>query len=90
MKIRAIPYHHGFIRRDMTPRTKAEADQLGVNRYYTGKPCKNGHISERYVVNRLCIECLKVYMVGYNSEMNSSNAIANINLSTGANQMPKH
>ena len=47
------------------PSSKAEAKSLGVNRYYTGKPCKNGHIAERYAANRLCIECFKTYMAGY-------------------------
>lgn len=26
-------------------------------RYFTGKPCKRGHISDRYVSNRECCEC---------------------------------
>jgi hypothetical protein len=28
-------------------------------RYFTGKPCKNGHIAERYSGNRECVECGK-------------------------------
>lgn len=35
----------------------AEARFLRLKRYYTGKPCKNGHISERAVVNGTCIAC---------------------------------
>lgn len=26
-------------------------------RYFTGKPCKRGHIAERYVRDRMCVEC---------------------------------
>jgi hypothetical protein len=31
-----------------------------ANRYYTGKPCKNGHVDYRMKSNRLCVECLRV------------------------------
>lgn len=27
-------------------------------RYFTGEPCKHGHVSERYVHSRKCVECL--------------------------------
>lgn len=33
----------------------AKAQQL--KRYFTGEPCKNGHIAERLVVNHNCVEC---------------------------------
>ena len=26
--------------------------------YFTGKPCKNGHISERYKSTNMCVECI--------------------------------
>lgn len=29
----------------------------GKIRYYTGKPCKHGHLSERYVKTMICCEC---------------------------------
>lgn len=35
----------------------AEAKELGLKQYYTGKPCKNGHIASRYVASRLCSVC---------------------------------
>lgn len=38
-----------------TPCTKARA--LGLKVYFTGKPCKNGHLSERWVNNGCCVEC---------------------------------
>lgn len=28
-----------------------------AERYFTGKPCKNGHIAERYKTNSICVEC---------------------------------
>jgi 5-methylcytosine-specific restriction endonuclease McrA len=33
------------------------ARAAGQIRYFTGKPCKNGHVAERFVGNRQCIEC---------------------------------
>lgn len=38
--------------------SKAIAKQFGYKTYYTGKPCINGHFSERYVSTGTCIECL--------------------------------
>jgi 5-methylcytosine-specific restriction endonuclease McrA len=35
------------------------AQQSGLNKYFTGKPCKSGHISERYVHSGVCIACLR-------------------------------
>jgi hypothetical protein len=37
--------------------TYKEAKLLGLKSYFTGKPCFNGHISQRHVVNRTCAEC---------------------------------
>lgn len=28
-----------------------------TGRYFTGKPCKNGHVGERYRSNNICVEC---------------------------------
>ena len=37
--------------------SKREAISKGTDRYFTGKPCKRGHISERYVKSHNCIAC---------------------------------
>lgn len=37
--------------------TRMEAAKAGLNRYFTGKPCRYGHLSERYVLNGTCVEC---------------------------------
>jgi hypothetical protein len=37
--------------------TLAEARAEGLARYFTGKPCKRGHVAERTVVSRACLEC---------------------------------
>ncbi|ENL2990889.1 hypothetical protein AB4432_002363 [Escherichia coli] len=37
--------------------TRMEAAKRGLNRFYTGKQCRNGHMAERYVLNGTCVEC---------------------------------
>lgn len=37
--------------------TKKEARAEGLKRFYTGKPCKHGHIAEQYTANGKCVEC---------------------------------
>lgn len=36
---------------------RAEARELGLVRYFTGKPCCKGHIAERHVSTAACIQC---------------------------------
>ena len=38
--------------------TLAEAKAQGLKRYYTGKPCKHGHMDERYVSAHACVTCI--------------------------------
>ncbi len=35
----------------------SEAREKKLLKYYTGKPCKNNHLSERYMLDRCCIAC---------------------------------
>jgi hypothetical protein len=37
-----------------------EAFESGKTRYFTGEPCKHGHIAERMVSNGVCVDCLNV------------------------------
>ena len=37
--------------------TREQAREGGRKRYFTGEPCKNGHVSERYTCDRKCVEC---------------------------------
>lgn len=39
---------------------RAEAKAQGLKFYNTGKPCKHGHLSDRYTSTAICIECVKV------------------------------
>lgn len=45
---------------DGLPRSRAEAIDAGVKKYFTGKPCKWGHVSPRMVSNRRCCDCQKL------------------------------
>ena len=38
--------------------SQAEAKRLGLKKYYTGKPCSHGHLSERFTTCWGCIECV--------------------------------
>ena len=39
--------------------TRQEAIAQGLRHFYTGEPCKRGHMSERYTVNGACAQCTK-------------------------------
>ena len=38
--------------------SKTQARDNGASTYFTGRPCKHGHISERYVSNGHCKDCI--------------------------------
>lgn len=57
---------------------KAEALSLGLRWYFTGKPCKRGHIAERRVGDGICISCEKIRghspkYLAYKAEYRSKN-----------------
>lgn len=41
----------------MTATTREEALAVGAKFFFTGLPCKNGHIAARRVINKQCVEC---------------------------------
>ena len=41
--------------------SREDAIAAGLSRYFTGVPCKKGHISHRSVVGRVCIECSREF-----------------------------
>lgn len=41
------------------PKTRKEAQQQGATHYFTGEPCKHGHIALRKTKGS-CVECLKL------------------------------
>jgi hypothetical protein len=38
--------------------SRHDAHAAGQNKFYTGRPCKRGHLAQRYVGNGACVECL--------------------------------
>ena len=40
--------------------SRKDAKQFGLSRYFTGNPCKFGHIAERYCYNGDCIQCSQI------------------------------
>lgn len=42
------------------PATRSEARAKKVSRYYTGEPCKYGHLAPRMAVNGTCRECARI------------------------------
>lgn len=41
--------------------SRKEAKALGLKKYFTGKPCKRGHITERGATNAACYECARTH-----------------------------
>lgn len=39
------------------PKTRAEAVAAASTKYFTGAPCKSGHVAARYTINSVCIDC---------------------------------
>jgi uncharacterized protein YaaR (DUF327 family) len=37
--------------------SRKEAASLGLTRYFSGKPCRNGHVAERYTKKSTCVQC---------------------------------
>jgi hypothetical protein len=40
--------------------TRKEAKEQGLKQYFTGKPCKRGHVSNRLLSTGVCLECSKL------------------------------
>lgn len=45
--------------------TRKEALNKGLKTYFTGKPCKRGHICKRYISKSNCVECHNEYAQRY-------------------------
>jgi transposase len=41
--------------------SRSEAAALGLPRYFTGKPCKRGHVTERRTDNADCFDCIAMF-----------------------------
>jgi 5-methylcytosine-specific restriction endonuclease McrA len=44
---------------DLAILSRAQAKAVGSKTYFTGKPCKSGHVDRRYASTGACAECLR-------------------------------
>lgn len=49
----------------MLPATAKEAREIGSPRYFTGKPCKHGHVAPRWTATCSCWECQRCQQFDY-------------------------
>lgn len=49
----------------MKTMTKKEARKKGMHKYYTGVPCKNGHLAMRLANSGACTGCIAKYARDY-------------------------
>ena len=50
--------------------SRSDAIKQGLKHYYTGKPCKHGHHSNRYVSTGGCVSCSSIYLKNFISNNN--------------------
>jgi ribosomal protein L44E len=43
----------------MKKTTREQAASAGQNKFYTGRPCRVGHLTERWVISGSCVECTR-------------------------------
>lgn len=52
--------------------SRKDAFNRGLKKFFTGKFCKNGHLSERYTVSGSCDKCYRAYIpVSKHNPMNT-------------------
>lgn len=52
----------------------AEANTAGLTKYFTGNPCKRGHIVERFTKNKTCVECDREWRQRNKQQIKNRNA----------------
>jgi len=54
--------------------TRQHANARELKRYFTGKPCKHGHLSEKSTINGRCCECAKGYDASHKLQRSKKDA----------------
>lgn len=54
------------------PRSKQEAEAKAIDHYYTGKPCKHGHLAVRNAKTGNCAECCVQWNLKYKDRDNAA------------------
>ena len=52
-------------------KTRREAAEAGESKYYTGRPCKNGHDGMRYTASGICCACNSLGAKKYVARLNT-------------------
>ena len=60
----------------METQTRTEAVRRGLYKYFTGVPCKNGHLTLRYTNTSVCIACHAAYQKAYKAGYKSKKSLA--------------
>ena len=55
--------------------SKKNAKLQGLPRYFTGKPCKHGHMSERFINDGHCVECKSQYRINNKEQIKTKDKI---------------
>lgn len=50
--------------------SRTDAISCNSHLYFTGKPCKNGHLSERYTKTCVCVQCNRTNALKVTRQMN--------------------
>lgn len=58
--------------------TRQAAIQRGVKLYFSGKPCKRGHLSARYTASGQCVECVKVHNGSLNASYSTQSVVVKV------------
>ncbi|QOD65824.1 HNH endonuclease [Ochrobactrum sp. MT180101] len=53
---------------DNLPSSKMEAKAIGSKHFFTGEPCKRGHISKRYTSTGQCAECQYLHRLRWKAD----------------------
>ena len=59
---------------------RSDAKETGAMRYFTGKPCRNGHVSERWTSTAICVACNKlIHKPNMSAEQKEKDRIRSLN-----------
>lgn len=58
---------------DRTATSPSRAKELGLGTYFNGRPCRRGHLTDRYAANGTCLECLRNDLIVANKKYRANN-----------------
>lgn len=58
---------------------RKEAIARGLAKYFTGVPCKHGHLEQRYTVTSACVSCLRGYRGRIQQRVNTNKMALQLN-----------